>query len=116
MESELLNELLRRNLRLEATPTNQRPAFPFGQRAQANQNLSDLVDANNGALYLYCNNTVTYGGQTKQANPNRTSHKDALTQFMFENLAMTFVPISSVPRADLLKQEAHFITGLFLAY
>src|SRR5579863_3431425 len=103
MESELLNELLRRNLRLEATPTNQRPAFPFGQRAQANQNLSDLVDANNGALYLYCNNAVIYGDQTNQPNPFRTYRKDALTQFMFDNLCMTLVPISSVPRADLLK-------------
>lgn len=124
-ERQLLEELSKRGIQLKVISIcreksqNQRNPFPFGRKAMEDDTIKSLIDKTHAALYIRTDHQVLYGGQTVSDNPNSHAAKnihDTVAQYEKIYGKTTCIPLSSVPRKDLLKMEAHLHVSLLIAY
>ncbi|OXA61377.1 hypothetical protein Fcan01_01805 [Folsomia candida] len=129
LERELKEELRRVGLELRLTmmlakkSESKKIEFPFGRRAKPLETFLDLIDANNGALYIATDSKIIYGGQTVSGSNlhPETNGSDTISKYKTEfNLNVKIIPLASVAKGvrstNLKKMESHLHVSLYLAY
>ncbi|OXA65138.1 hypothetical protein Fcan01_03408 [Folsomia candida] len=129
LEREVKEELRRVGLELRLTmlltskSESKKIEFPFGRRAKPQDKFSDLITANDGALYVAADPQFIYGGQTVRGSylHPEMNGVDTISKYKAEfNHNVKIIPIASVPKgvrsANLKKMESHLHVGLYMAY
>ncbi|OXA50147.1 hypothetical protein Fcan01_15072 [Folsomia candida] len=131
LEREVKEELRRVGLELRLTmmltnrSESEKIEFPFGRRAELGEQLSELITATEGALYVAADPKIMYGGQSILGNRaqlhNASQACDTIGKYKAEfNPNVKIIPLASVPKgvrsANLKKMESHLHVALYVAY
>lgn len=148
LEAEVQAEMEKQRFTLQITGINNSKSanakipFPFGRRAAPGEKLTDLLDDDNGALYIKCDEKMFYGGQTvsgKDSHDIVRNPTDTVAQYENEygtgnlvKIPLCAIPISNKVKTKtedkatsstrkkeedpLKKVEAHLQICLYIAY